>query len=100
MKYLESFDNFEEYIGLPSEQEEDLREIFYEFIINKDFNYQKASEYFQPGSETLADFLEQLEQETEWFDYTQMDALFQEISMYLEEMREDEEEESNEDDWL
>lgn len=89
MKYLKLFENFEEYKGLPSDQEEDLNEIFQEFISLKQFTPEQAWQYFQPDSQTFANFLIQLENETDWFDYTQMDQVFQEISIYIEDMKDD-----------
>lgn len=90
MKHLKLFENFEEYKGLPSEQEEDLREIFWEFVTLKGFSKEEAEKYFDPKSQTFTDFLIKLENETDWFDYTQMNDIFQELSIYITEIDEDE----------
>src|ERR1017187_1674256 len=87
MKYLKIFENFNE--GLSSSQEDDLTEIFYEIINKKNLSPEGAWEYFQPKSQTFADFLVTLEEETDWFDYSQMDKVFHEISIYIENMKED-----------
>jgi mRNA-degrading endonuclease HigB of HigAB toxin-antitoxin module len=87
MKYLKVFENFNE--GLSPDQEDDLTEIFYEIISKKNLSPEEAWEYFQPKSQTFADFLITLEQETDWFDYSQMDKVFHEISIYIENMKED-----------
>lgn len=100
MKRLKLFENFEreEYKGLPSEQEEDLREIFWEFVTLKDFSKEEAEKYFDPKSQTFTDFLIKLENETDWFDYTQMNDIFQELSIYINEMDEDDIEWADDDD--
>jgi hypothetical protein len=91
MKHIKLFEKFEkeEYKGLPSEQEEELREIFWEFVTLKDLSKEEAEKYFDPKSQTFADFLIKLENETDWFDYTQMNDIFQELSIYISEMDED-----------
>mgnify|MGYP001305518737 CR=1 FL=1 len=97
MRYLKLFENYEEYKGLPSEQEEDLREIFWDFVTLKNMSKDEVEEYFNPKSETFADFLMKLERETDWFDWTQMDDIFQEISVYISEIDEDDVEWDDED---
>ena len=89
MKHLKLWENFEEeYVGLPSNQEEDLFEIFHEWI---DLKYPDASqgeliEIFKPGTDSFVKFLQELESETTWFDYSQVDQIFQEISLYIDDL--------------
>lgn len=90
MKHLKLFENFETYKGLPSEQEEDLREIFWDLITQKDMNYEEAVEYFKPGTDTFHSFLMKLESELDWFDWRQMNEIFHEISIYLLDLEDDE----------
>jgi hypothetical protein len=101
MIYLKLYEDFEEeeksYMGLSQDQEEDLREVFYELITKYNMDYKSAMEYFKPGSQTLANFFHDLESETTWFDYTQVDLVFEDISIYLMELEIDEEELEDED---
>ena len=69
MRYIKLYENFQqkEYMGLDPEQEEDLRVVFWEIVTNNDLDYKSAMEYFKPDSQTFANFLKELEQETNWF---------------------------------
>lgn len=82
--------NVEIYVGLPSNQEEDLREIFYEFVKVNSMSYQECVDYFKPGTKDFASFLLILEKNTDWFDYRQMEGLFHEMTFYIEEMKDGE----------
>ncbi len=93
-----SYDKWEEYKGLPSDQEEDFYVIFCVYIEQKGLDYNKAYEHFQPGTDTLVNFLEILGNSTTWFNYTQMDEIFQELTLYLIQMSEEESDEESEDD--
>lgn len=90
MNYLRMYEEFdeEEYRGLPSDQEEDLREIFYEWIDMKfpDESKQELIELFQPETDNFVSFLQELEDQTEWFDYSQVDQIYQEISLYIDDL--------------
>jgi len=81
MKHLKLFESFQN--ELTEEQSEDLDEIFFEFVKNKKMNYEEAQKYFTPGTQNFANFLKVLEDETDWFDYTQMDSIFLELSDLL-----------------
>ncbi len=98
MRYIKLYENFQqkEYMGLDPEQEEDLRVVFWEIVTNNDLDYKSAMEYFKPDSQTFANFLKELEQETNWFDYTQMELVFEDISIYLMELEQDEDSDSDE----
>jgi hypothetical protein len=82
---------WENYKGLPSDQEEDLYELFVNCMNNEGImSYKDAEKYFRTGSDTFTTFLLLLEARTGWFDYTQMPQIFDEISLYLEQLREEE----------
>ena len=85
-----NYSKWEEYKGLPSDQEEDFYRIFCEYVNSQQLSYQQALVHFQPGSETLADFLILLEGATDWFDYRQMPEIFEELTLYLLQMEDDE----------
>lgn len=85
-----SYEAWEEYKGLPSEQEEDFYFIFCQYVSQKNLDYEKAFIHFQPGTDTLVEFLVILENSASWFDYTQMEEIFQEITLYLIQMSEEE----------
>jgi len=97
MRYLKLYEDFEQeqkdFMGLYPEQEEDLREVFWELVTKYNMDYKAAVEYFKPDSQTFANFLRDLEKETDWFDYTQMDLVFEDISIYLMELQIEEEDE-------
>lgn len=86
MKYIKYFEGFNKILTL--EQEEDLSEIFFEYIKDKKVNYEKAHFYFVPGSDRFAEFLKHLEDETEWFDYSQVDSILIEIESLLSDLEE------------
>jgi hypothetical protein len=89
MKHLKLWENFEEeYVGLPSNQEEDLFEIFHEWIDLKypDASQEELIEIFKPGTDSFVKFLQELESETTWFDYSQVEQIFQEISLYIDDL--------------
>jgi len=89
MKHLKLWENFEEeYVGLPSNQEEDLFEIFHEWIDLKypDVSQEELIEIFKPGTDSFVQFLQELESETTWFDYSQVEQIFQEISLYIDDL--------------
>jgi hypothetical protein len=85
-----NYSEWEEYNGLPSDQEEDFYLIFCKYINQKGLDYNTAYNHFQPGTDTLVEFLEILENSTDWFNYTQMDEIFQELTLYLIQMSEEE----------
>lgn len=84
-----NYSNWEEYEGLPSDQEEEFYNIFFNYINANSMDYNTAFNHFQPGTDTLVEFLTLLENETEWFNYTQMDEIFQELSLYLIQLEEE-----------
>lgn len=90
MNHLRMYEEFdeEEYRGLSSEQEEDLFEIFHEWIDRKypDLSQEELVEVFKPGTDTFVEFLQELEEETTWFDYSQVDRIYQEISLYIDDL--------------
>ena len=73
MKYLKLFEAFES--PLTDDQDDDLTEVFFEYVKSKRISSDMAEGYFQPGTDTFVKFLECLSDETEWFDYTQVDAV-------------------------
>jgi hypothetical protein len=81
MKHLKLFEAFQN--ELTEEQTEDLNEIFFEFVKDKKMDSEEAQEYFTPGTQNFANFLQLLEDETTWFDYTQMDGVLLELSNLL-----------------
>lgn len=81
MKHLKLFEAFQN--ELTEDQSEDLNEIFFEFVKNKNLDPDEAKEYFTPGTQNFANFLQHLEDETNWFDYTQMDGVLLELSNLL-----------------
>lgn len=81
MKHLKLFEAFQN--ELTEEQTEDLNEIFFEFVKNKQMDSEEANKYFTPGTQNFANFLQLLEDETTWFDYTQMDGVLLELSNLL-----------------
>jgi hypothetical protein len=81
MKHLKLFEAFQN--ELTEKQTEDLNEIFFEFVKDKKMDFEEAQEYFTPGTQNFANFLQHLEDETTWFDYTQMDGVFLELSNLL-----------------
>jgi hypothetical protein len=84
---------WENYKGLPSDQEEDLYELFVNCMNNVGISsYEDVKNYFKTGTDTFTQFLLVLEDRTEWFDYSQMPQIFDEISLYLEQLRESDEE--------
>jgi hypothetical protein len=91
IKKFENFSQEEEYDGLNSSQEEELFEIFNEWVDRKypDLSKEELIEQFLPGSDGFVDFLRELEEETEWFDYTQIDKIYQEISIYINDLYEE-----------
>jgi hypothetical protein len=90
---------WESYNGLPSEQEEDLYELFISFMNENNLsNYEEVELYFKSGTDTFTKFILALEAHTDWFDYTQMPQIFDEISLYIEQLNEDFEEEWGDDD--
>ena len=89
MNYLKMYEDFEEdYQGLPSEQEEDLFEIFHEWIDLKypEHSKEELIEMFKPGTDSFVSFLQELESETRWFDYSQVEKIYQEISLYIDDL--------------
>jgi hypothetical protein len=89
MNYLKMYEDFEEdYQGLPSEQEEDLFEIFHEWIDLKypEHSKEELIEMFKPGTDSFVRFLQELESETRWFDYSQVEKIYQEISLYIDDL--------------
>lgn len=83
------YEEFEEdYQGLPSEQEEDLFEIFHEWVDSKYPEHSKDEliVMFKPGTDSFVQFLQELENETTWFDYTQVENIYQEISLYIDDL--------------
>jgi hypothetical protein len=91
MKHLKLFEAFQN--ELTEEQTEDLNEIFFEFVKDKKVDSEEAQEYFTPGTQNFANFLQHLEDETNWFDYTQIDGVLLELSNLLIEYEEIENEE-------
>ncbi len=85
-----NYSEWEEYKGLPSEQEEDFYSIFCQYVNQRGLDYDKAFIHFQPDTDTFVEFLEILENSTTWFDYTQMNEIFQELTLYLIQMSEEE----------
>ena len=81
MKHLKLFEAFQN--ELTEDQSEDLNEIFFEFVKSKKLDPDDAKEYFTPGTQNFANFLQLLEDETTWFDYTQMDGVLLELSNLL-----------------
>lgn len=81
MKHLKLFEAFQD--ELTEEQTEDLNEIFFEFVKNKQMDSEEANKYFTPGTQNFANFLQLLEDETTWFDYTQIDGVLLELSNLL-----------------
>lgn len=81
MKHLKLFEAFQ--TELTEDQIEDLNEIFFEFVLRKNMSWEEAQEYFTPGTQSFANFLQLLEDETTWFDYTQMDGVLLELSNLL-----------------
>jgi len=74
-------------IGLSSDKEEELFMIFTEYTNELDMDYFDCLSYFMPGTDTLVGFLRHLEENTIWFDYTEMDEVFYEISIYIDSMK-------------
>ena len=62
MKHLKLFEAFQN--ELTEDQSEDLNEIFFEFVKNKNLDPDEAKEYFTPGTQNFANFLQLLEDET------------------------------------
>lgn len=60
-----------------------MNEIFFEFVKNKNLSWEDANDFFVQGTQNFANFLLLLEDETTWFDYTQMDAVLSELSELL-----------------
>lgn len=90
---LKKWENFN---GLPSEQEEDLYELFTSFMDMNDIeSYEDVKELFKSGTDTFTGFLLALEKNTDWFDFTQMPQIFDEISLYIEQLNGDD----DMDDW-
>ena len=91
IKKFENFSLEEEYDGLNSSQEEELFEIFNEWVDKKypDLSKEDLIEKFTPGTDEFVEFLSELENETDWFDYTQIDKIYQEISIYINDLYED-----------
>ena len=81
MKHLKLFEAFQN--ELTEDQSEDLNEIFFEFVKSKKLDPDDAKEYFTPGTQNFANFLQLLEDETTWFDYTQMYGVLLELSNLL-----------------
>ena len=73
---------------MPSEQEEDLFEIFHEWIDLKypEHSKEELIEMFKPGTDSFVSFLQELESETRWFDYSQVEKIYQEISLYIDDL--------------
>jgi hypothetical protein len=81
---------WENYNGLPSDQEEDLYELFISYMNENRLGcYEDAELFFKSGTDTFTFFILALEEQTTWFDYTQMPQIFDEISLYLEQLSED-----------
>ena len=85
MKHLKLFEAFQN--ELTEEQTEDLNEIFFEFVKDKKMDSEEAQEYFTPGTQNFANFLQLLEDEGDvyenieeiWPDYpSREDFLFNE----------------------
>ncbi|MFD3000429.1 hypothetical protein ACFS7Z_08670 [Pontibacter toksunensis] len=77
-----------DYDGLPPEQEADLFILFHYETVNESIcTYEKANKYFKPGSDSLAYFILSLEENTCWFDYTQIQQVMNEINLYLEQLK-------------
>lgn len=91
MKWLKRYENFESESdwGLNPEEYEDLYELFREVIDSKNLDYEGALEYFNPKSNTFVSFLSDLEERCDWFDYRNMDNLFDELSVMINELDED-----------
>lgn len=85
-----NYEAWENYKGLPSGQEEDFYKIFCKYVNFNKLDYLSSMDHFMPGTDTLASFLEVLEKETDWFNYKQMGEIFQELSLYLLQMYDDE----------
>lgn len=81
MKHLKLFEAFQN--ELTEDQSEDLNEIFFEFVKAKKLDPEEANQYFTPGTQNFANFLQHLEDETSWFDYTQIDGVLLELSNLL-----------------
>lgn len=81
MRHLKLFEDFQK--KLTEDQIEDLNEIFFEFVKNKKLSWEEANKFFVPGTQNFANFLQLLEDETTWFDYTQMDGVLLELSNLL-----------------
>jgi hypothetical protein len=41
---------------------------------------------FKPGTDSFVRFLQELESETRWFDYSQVEKIYQEISLYIDDL--------------
>ena len=74
--------------GLPVEQWDDLYELFREVVDKYDFTYDDAILYFDTTKESFSDFLILLER-YEWFDYRNMDKIYLELSLMIDELIDD-----------
>jgi len=81
MKHLKLFEAFQN--ELTEKQIEELNEIFFEFVKDKKLSWEEANDFFVAGTQNFANFLQHLEDETTWFDYTQMDGILSELSELL-----------------
>jgi len=97
MKHLKLFESFQK--GLTSKQSDNLSELFFDFLLQRDIDADEAREYFKPGSQNFANFLLHLEDETNWFDYTQTESIISEISDILDEIDEVESDEFDDDEF-
>lgn len=96
MKHLKLFESFQN--QLTDDQIDELTEIVIDYVDYKKMNSEESQEYFKPGTQNFADFLKHLEDETDWFDYTQMDSLMDELSFIINELDAIEKEENEFDD--
>lgn len=72
---------------LSSNQQDDLYELFAENVNKLDLDYEKCVKYFEKGSDTFVRFFLQLEENTEWFDYSQAEDVINELSIFISEMK-------------
>ena len=83
MKYLKLFEDFE--AKLDEEQEEDLNEVFFEYVRLEKLDAEEARRYLTDGTDHFVDFLNYLADETSWFDFTQVPAVKTELEDLLNE---------------
>ena len=83
MKHLKLYESFE--ASLDDEQQEDLNEVFFEYVKLENLNAEEARQYLTDGTDHFVDFLNYLQNETTWFDYTQVPAVKTELDHLLDE---------------